>query len=491
MLACAACGGGDGAGGSGAAQPGTVGSDGAGRMVSDARGPDPAEMQAVAAASVPDPLEWRLCGSLECAELKVPLDPSDPQGQQISIALNRQAADPSRPKLGVLLFNPGGPGEPGKPFLATIAPGLAGLPFDLIGFDPRGVGDSDRVDCAQQADPAAVYAAQGAGAAIDAVRAEGEVCRDAVGPLFQHVGTNAVVGDIEQIRLALRVEQINFYGLSYGTRLGAVYAQRYPDRIRALVLDSPMPPKADLPAFVAAQFEAVLAAHQALISGCEQGTLPCPADAAHIFDLLVRAADDAQDRAAFLSGWALRLSNPLGRGELVQILAALEGVSYEDTDMLATMEDMMDEPQPPGVLGPDFSPATNQTVNCADSIVEPPNETQAQALMESYAQRSELFAPLGIAAISCAGWPVQRDPVSPISFSLRTPPLIIAGVADTLTPLPLAEDLHAAIAGSSLLVSQHYGHGALLFAGPCVGEAISRYLLGLVLPADGTTCPSR
>jgi pimeloyl-ACP methyl ester carboxylesterase len=389
----------------------------------------------------------------------------------------------------VLLFNPGGPGEPGKPFLEAIGPVLAGIQFDLIGFDPRGVGDSSRADCMLPVDPTAVYAAQGVGATIEALLAEEENCRQAVGPLFDHLGTNAVVADIEQIRGALGVERINFYGLSYGTRLGAVYAQRYPDRIRALILDSPMPPRADLPALVSAQFDAQVAAHQALISACEQGQLPCPADAAKIFDQLVQAADAQGQREAFLNGWLLQLSNPVGRDALVQVLAALEGADSA-TDMTSAMEGMMELPDPPMVLGPDFSGATNLSVHCADSIVDPPSELESEALMQSYERRSELFAPLGATAFTCAGWPVQRDRVPQISLSLPNPPLIIAGVADSLTPLPLAQELHGAIAGSSLLVSQHYGHGALVSAGACVGQAVGRYLASLTLPADGTVCPA-
>lgn len=433
-------------------------------------------------------LDWRPCGSLECTEVMVPLDRSDPGGQQISIALNRQAAAPGVTNRGVLLFNPGGPGEPGKPFLEALGPSLAGIPFDLIGFDPRGVGDSTRIDCTQQVDPGAVYVAQGVGAAMAALRPEAEKCRQTVGPLFDHLGTNAVVADIEQIRLALGVDRINFYGLSYGTRLGDVYAQTYPDRIRALILDSPMPPKADLPALVAAQFDAEVAAHQALISACEQGQLPCPADAAKIFDQLLQAEVAEGQRTGFLNFWALQLSNPIGRDALVQILAALEGAD-PNSDMTSVMDGMMALPEPPMVVGPNFSAATNLTVHCADSIVEPPSELEGEALMQSYEQRSEVFAPLGAASFSCAGWPVRRDPVQQISLSLPNPPLIIAGAADSLTPLPLAQELHAALPGSSLVVSQHYGHGALIFAGACVGQAIGRYLADLTLPPDGTVCP--
>src|SRR3569832_924723 len=159
---------------------------GAGWCVMAGAGTAPSQMQSGRQSATRPALDWRPCGSLECAELMVPLDPNDPEGQQISIAINRQAATAGGPNRGVLLFNPGGPGEPGKPFVETIGPSLAGMPFDLIGFDPRGVGDSARVDCMQQVNPGAVYVARGVGAAMDALRPEAENCRQAVGPLFDH-----------------------------------------------------------------------------------------------------------------------------------------------------------------------------------------------------------------------------------------------------------------------------------------------------------------
>jgi pimeloyl-ACP methyl ester carboxylesterase len=363
------------------------------------------------------------------------------------------------------------------------------LPFDVVGFDPRGVGDSQGLDCTQQEDVSAHYAAEGAAGAIEAFRANGESCRASAGPLFDHLGTNAVVSDIEQIRIALGVQQLTFYGISYGTRLGAVYAQRYPERIRALVLDSPMPPTADYPELVNSQFEALLTAHQALISSCEQGQLPCPRDAAGLFQRLLQAFDQASLRAGFLGLWALQLSNPPGRDFLVRLLTEVESVTDDQLAMLLVMEAMLEATPQPGLLLPEVTVATNLTVNCSDSITEPPSAIEAEAWMADYTERSELFGLQALPSIVCAGWPAPRDPVPPVAFRLQTPPLIIAGTADTLTPLHLAEELHDAIPGSALLVSEHYGHGAISFGSACTGMAIGRYLGGLVLPPEGTVCP--
>jgi pimeloyl-ACP methyl ester carboxylesterase len=431
---------------------------------------------------------WRPCGELECAEVLVPLDPSDPAGEQLPIALNRRAPAPGTPNLGVLLFNPGGPGASGKAYVANT-PAFGELPFDVIGFDPRGVGDSRALDCTLP-DSVALFEAEGVGAVVAAHRAAGERCREATGPLFDHLSTNAVVADIEQIRIALGVEKINFYGVSYGTRIGAAYAQRHPERVRALVLDAPMPPTADLPELVDVQFDALLSSHQALIAGCEQGQLPCPVEAAELFEKVVGAFEQVGLRDGFLGLWAAQLITPPGRDMLTTILTQAALSTQDEIAQALAAGPMMPMMSAPMLGVPDIVASTNVTVHCSDSSVDPPSESEAEAMMASFEARSARFARFGLPALSCMGWPAARDPLPPITSSLSTPTLILAGVADRLTPLPLAQELHAAVPASGLLVSEHYGHGALIFGGECVETVFGHYLGSLELPLEGTVCPA-
>lgn len=435
-------------------------------------------------------VEWRSCGAnLLCGEVMVPLDPADPEGEQIPIALNRRPTNVTERTLGVLMLNPGGPGASGKALVEAV-PAFDTYPFDVIGFDPRGVGDSAGLDCDIMDDGAERLEQQGAAAVIELFRSEGERCREQVGPLFDHLGTNAVVADIEQIRIALGVERLTFYGISYGTRIGAAYAQRYPERIRGLVLDAPVPPSADFPGLVSAQFEALVDMHAELISGCQQGQLACPADADAVFGRLVQAYGQAGLRDGFLSFWARGLRSPSGRDELLQMLRDVAAVSQAELD-LGLMMALMNPSMVPEEAEVEVNQAVNLTVNCTDSRVAPPSESGAVELIEDYRGRSELFAPLALPGIICTGWPAPRDPVPDVSLSLATPPLILGGVADPLTPLFMAEAMHDAIPGSALVVSEHYGHGTLSYGGVCAAEAIGRYLGGLVLPPDGTVCPGR
>ncbi len=243
-------------------------------------------------------LQWRPCGEMDCAEVMVPLDRNEPAGERIAIALNRVRRIRGLQSVGPLLFNPGGPGGSGKRFVEALREPLATFPFDVIGFDPRGVGDSAALDCLPPANPVAAHLDGGIPAVLAAFREEHQRCQAAGGRLFEHLSTNAVVADIESIRLALGAEQLNFYGISYGTRLGAQYAQTHPGRVRALVLDSPMPPVANLQQLTRAQLDETQVQHEALLAGCAAGELDCPPNARELFDELLDGAASSLERAA-------------------------------------------------------------------------------------------------------------------------------------------------------------------------------------------------
>ena len=184
---------------------------------------------------------------LECATLRVPLDYADPTGEQITIGLNRlPARDPAK-RIGNLIFNPGGPGGGASPLVALEAGGTPVFTpavrdhFDLIGMDPRGTGTSTPVRCdpAVWNDYVSLFPKDQAG--FEQLRAHteavGESCLRLTGPLLGHLDTVSAARDIEQVRLALGGEPLNYLGLSYGTQLGATYAQLFSDNIRVMALD--------------------------------------------------------------------------------------------------------------------------------------------------------------------------------------------------------------------------------------------------------------
>jgi pimeloyl-ACP methyl ester carboxylesterase len=429
-------------------------------------------------------VEWRACGSIECGEVTVPIDHDAPELGTIRIAINRVRVR-SGTYRGAVLMNPGGPGAEGKGFVAALASGLVQqFPgFDFIGFDPRGVGESAPLRCsaAPDVDVDEVMRTQGIAGWIELLRSESERCAAENGPLFQRVGSNQVVADMDLIREALGLEELNYIGLSYGTRLGELYAQAFPERARAVVLDAPVAPVADLVGEVSAQFDALLVAHANFFADCASGELQCPPDAQQLFQQIVAAQPTDSARALFLSAWKLLLSAPPGREILAKLLS---DVASGQLMMSEDMPVMADVPI-------DVNTLANFNTNCADSVSEPLSVSEAQALMESYAQRSPEFASQGIGAITCSGWQVQRDPALALDFTPRVPPLVIGGAEDSLTPIAWAEETAMTIPGSALLLSEHYGHGALLYGSQCVRSLIYQYLRDGTLPEAGTRCAAQ
>ncbi|GAA3853701.1 alpha/beta hydrolase [Saccharothrix violaceirubra] len=193
-------------------------------------------------------LSWRACGDrgAECADVSVPLDWSKPGGDRVTVAISRiKATDPAR-RLGVLFFNPGGPGGPAVPIVRDLAeevfPARLRERFDIIGIDPRGVGDSrPAITCDRDAQDPAVDQFPTTQAGYQALvahnRAVADGCRRLTGPLIDHVDTISAARDLDVVRAGLGERKISWLGVSYGTLLGATYAGLFPNRVRAAVLD--------------------------------------------------------------------------------------------------------------------------------------------------------------------------------------------------------------------------------------------------------------
>ncbi|MFG2884249.1 alpha/beta hydrolase [Streptomyces sp. NPDC048297] len=214
--------------------------------------PAPAPAPAPAAAQ----LTWKKCGTgdyptLQCATLKVPLDHAHPSGRQISLALSR-VPHTAKTSQGPLLVNPGGPGGSGLTlagFVASSLPKSVAAQYDVIGFDPRGVGKSEpALNCSPgyfgQVRPDTVpLTAAKEQASLKRVQSFAAACARTHADVLPYIDTVDAVQDMDLIRQALGTPQIGYFGYSYGTYLGAVYAKLFPDRVRRLVLDSVVDPR--------------------------------------------------------------------------------------------------------------------------------------------------------------------------------------------------------------------------------------------------------
>ena len=420
------------------------------------------------AAGTATAVDWQRCGDgLECTTLDVPADWADPGGERISLAVARRPASSSTSR-GVVLANPGGPGASGVDWLAG-AGDLAGIgaDFDLVSWDPRGVGSSTGLECGGVGGPdgSEVHRLPTTGpqapATAEAVSAFVAACAAGSPTLVDHLGTDQGVADMDAVRAAVGAEEVDVIGFSYGTYLGLAYARAYPQRVRTLVLDAVVDPADSLEGLLAAQATAM----EEVLSGVL-------ADDPGLWD---RAA--ARTDPTTLAFAAIAAS--YDASSLRQLPDALSSAAAgNDTALVATANRYFDAASYPAYLG----------TLCAD--LERPTDAATQAAM---ADRLTAAAPRLGAAVAgevaaCSVWPVANGrrwiPEAPPGV----PILIIAGTGDVATPPELARSVAAALEGSALVVREGDGHVSLRRS-PCVADLVTRLIAEGTLPATPTTCP--
>jgi len=479
--------------------------------INDAAAPTPAEdipaaapPGAVATPSTESPidpalevtpaLDWRSCGTfqdrdLECAEVVVPVDYDLPDGEKLPIAMRRIVANPLEPYRGSLLINPGGPGGPGIDFalgslpggiFEAIAPG-----YDIIGFDPRGVGESGERGCGTQAEElypvTDATPVEGLEAFVASLAERGAQCEREWGPLFRKLGSNNVVRDMEEIRKALKQPTLNYYGASYGTRLGALYAHMFPATAGRIVLDASVHPRSSNVEATRDTFYEVARLHEQVFVDCEAGVLACPADSRVLFEQMLTTAREGGFLEALIDYWRAALESEGGPEALASAL------TEEANDPGgAWLEALVDR----GGGSDDTWPGVATfSVNCTDDVYEPPTLAQVESLFAEFDAVNPLYATDALFASLCTAWPVTREPVPlPTAPGVDEPLLVIGGLRDWRTPYPESVAMTEALGKATLLTSDHQGHGAVNPDNTCVNYFVRAYLTSGSLPATGTLC---
>ncbi|MBC9718737.1 alpha/beta fold hydrolase [Streptomyces sp. TRM66268-LWL] len=443
---------------------------------------------------------------MECGRLTVPVDYADPDGGSLTIAVGRFAteAEGARRK-GAVVFNFGGPGVSGidilPGFFRDNGGGIA-RHYDLVSFDPRGVGRSSPVRCGAQdaAEDLERKLADEGRRAEDFARdvAEGKeygaACRKETGPLLDHVGSVEASRDLDVLRHVLGEEKLNYFGLSYGTRLGAVYAGQFPQRTGRMVLDAvdtlDLPAERDGLAVAKASEQALDAFIEdcAAREACALGRTP-----GEVRDLVeeqtARVAARPPKTAAGRPFTALDLRNAIWVALLAQDswpdlergLAALAGSG--DPEPLAGFNQGMDD-----ILGGGGREALT-AVTCMDDPDRPADPaSEGAAAQRRLASQAPYFAPMlyGQAA-SCAGWPPGSTFLREIDRPGAPEILAIGGKVDPATPFVWAEQTARKL-GAVLLTYEGVGHGAN--GSPCVREKINAFYADGTLPDEGTSCPA-
>jgi pimeloyl-ACP methyl ester carboxylesterase len=464
---------------------------------------------------------WKACGGrLHCATLTVPVDYSQPDGEQVRIAVARlRATDPDR-SLGSLVLNFGGPGDAGAatlPGFADQIPAELRARYDLVSFDPRGTGRSHPVECVDDAtadrlnavDPTpdsdadlrAFY--DGTNEPVDVVAR----CIAANGSWLAQLGSRNVARDLDRLRAALGDDRLSFIGYSYGTVIGAVYAQMFPDRVGRVVLDSPVDLSADALEELRGNsqgFEQALddflaecaakrrcsfrshgnptAALTALQQRFEQGLeLPTrnpstgakskrKAGVAAFYTALISALYDRQ------YGWP-------------ELADALSDARKGDGTYLLALADLYNGRRDNGTY--DNIDEVIGVILCDDRDDPVPSFADYQAEYDQEVTQYPFLGSLvGSTPLGCdprLPRPPATEQVGDVHVSGTAPILVVGTTRDPATPFTGAQDLVTRLGGSRLLTFDSTEHTAYT-KNACINRAVDAYLLRGTLPRENTVC---
>ena len=443
------------------------------------------------------------------ATMQVPLNWADVTSKKISITVLRIRSASQKDRIGSLVINPGGPG--GSGIEAALSLAVDELPqaildrFDIVGFDPRGIGLSNPIQCITDkqkdaelnlpADPKT--AAQWQAEIADATKVAQE-CYTEYGSDLTYYSTAETARDMEALRAKLGDPKLTYLGYSYGTLIGAEYASAYPDKVRALVLDGAVDPtisSTDQDKTQAAGFQLAFshfaASCTAKGSSCKLGSDPQQ----YVLNLMAKAAahpipsGNSTDKRTADDGAVLLgvISALYDETQWPDLITALADANKGDASGILSLDDQYNERGADGTYS-NLEDA-NAAIGCADAT-QRPTIAQAQALQPVWRATNPLFG--GSAASSlgfCSLWKAPPDQPITVANKGAAPILVIGTTGDPATPISGAQHLAALLGSGRLLVWQGDGHTAYPKT-TCVTNDVNSYLINLTLPPSGATCPA-
>ncbi|MFC9161215.1 alpha/beta hydrolase [Streptomyces fungicidicus] len=454
----------------------------------------------------------------------MPQEYTEPEGAQIPLAVMRHRATDPDQRIGSLLFNPGGPGVSATETLRNL-PKTAGTPgafsaevlarFDVIAMDPRGVGQSRAVRCLtdkQRADAAgtAFDPAVPGGKPLPRLLADAAAFTDGCAEhqskkFLAGLSTDNVARDIDQVRSALGEDKITYYGLSYGTVVGPMYATLFPHRVRQMVLDAPVDTDKwfgnPLPFLndVAVASERTL---NAWFETCRaEGTAVCPfgaGDPQAAFDTLIDTLEAKPLRIAPVEGvtpggeldgaMALEATRALAGDQhtwplLTSALLAAQDGNGAPLYTLWSSVTVSPFPVPTAMF------EAHTAVRCADWRTPAGIAAHKAAATKVVTEAKRIGPRAAYSALNCARWPApNKDRVTEPLTGAGTPTaLVVAGRLDPVTPHHWAENMTRTLDSAVLLTREGVGHGSY-GTNACIDKAVDAALIHGTHPADGTVC---
>ena len=426
--------------------------------------------------------KWEPCPAgdapLECTWVAVPVDWERPDGPSLRLKVAVLRATGKR--VGAVFANPGGPGVSGVRALPGMARKFGAAvreSYDIVSWDPRGIGESSPVSCPPGAD--AEFARLGVPDSIgERVRYEkvaarwARACRRQSGPVFDHVGTLSTARDLDRLRGLMGEMKINYAGFSYGTRIGLFYADLFPDRVGRMALDSAVDPAGDEARFYDGQARAAEQAFTDYHAGCASRD-GCPLDDMTVGEARAWLAPLLRQDAELNGLLPNILRQPATWSSLDQLLGELRAGEYQ-----------------PGGGGAGGSEVASHAVNCSD-LPDRRAPAQIMAKAERAAARYPLFGRMMAGSVVCTEWPVPPS-YRPHRITARgsAPILVVGTTHDTATPYDWAVSAATSLAAGRLLTVRGTGHVAY-GTNACATGVIDRYFLTGALPPAGTVCPTR
>jgi pimeloyl-ACP methyl ester carboxylesterase len=448
----------------------------------------------------------------DCASVTVPRDWHAPQaGGTYDVRLIRVRSQTQHDRIGSLLVDPGGPGASGIELAVYRSYGqaLGGFPtavtdrFDLVGFDPRGVGASDPVRCISAADQDATFAAEpdpvsqrdfDATAALTRRIAQG--CAARYGDQLGSFATEQAARDMDAIRAAVGDQKLSYLGYSYGTLLGATYAQQFPKNVRALVLDGAVDPTKDIVASSEEQAVGFERAFTDFAAWCRRTPASCPIghDARAAVNAALARARTApvrnHDGRLATSGWVFTgvFSSLYSQSDWPDLAKSLDALRHGQSRGIFQLADNYAQRNPDGSYSNLFDAFL--AVSCADTA-NPPSVQRIRLLQGEWRRKYPLFgASLAVGMLPCTYWPAKHDPY-PAGPAAGAPPIVVVGTTgDPATPYESTAKLAAMLGTGHVLTWEGEGHTAYPTTA-CIRDAVDAYLVDLTVPKDGLRCPAR
>lgn len=488
---------------------------------------DPAQPEETQAATVPDVPEglepfydqtiaWETCDNtadFQCSSVTVPMDYDNPGDQSIDIQLSRSSETADEAPM---LINPGGPGASGISFVQDSLEFVFSEELlentSPIGFDPRGVGESEPIQCetAEEFDASRETVhdpstPEGWAASVEDNEAYAQQCLERSGEIFGFVDTASAAKDMDVIRAALDEPELDYFGISYGTKLGATYAELFPDHVGKLVLDSVLPPSAETLEVSKAQsagFEQSLDAWAQWCAASQECNVGQPSDADSVMTAVTDFIDQVEEepltypdgRSQPVSDLFFGIVTPLYSEDTWPILAlafeqALED-DYDNSDyqpLFLVLADTYHGRDDSGEYSNDS--AAFNAINCLDFTGEEKTYEQAAQEAAELAEEAPLFGPYLSYSTGCNGWPVDaNDPVGETKAEGSDTIVVTGLTSDPATPIHFSHDLADQLDNSVHITVEGQGHGAYSPDNECIVEAIDGYLLEDEVPEDEMVC---